>query len=209
MAEVTELQACTPQPLQADGFNGNANLPYGLEVEHLRLAMSDFLEFLGFINNQLHTNGIARLETMLMPANFSSIVGEFMSTTIPKYCSALKKNRYHNGHPDLIPTETFANDAVQHSNVGIEVKASRYERGWQGQNPEDIWLMVFVFDCNRLKDITPKPFQFVRVVGAKLTKSDWLFSGRSATSRRTITASVTRSGYEKMMINWLYQRSST
>lgn len=209
MIGVTELQACTPQPLQADGFNENANLPYGLEVQHLRLAMNDFLEFLGFINNQLHTNGIVRLETMLMPANFSSIVGEFMSTTIPKYCSALIKNRYHNGHPDLIPAGAFVNDVAQHSNVGIEVKASRYERGWQGHNPEDIWLMVFVFDCNRLKDITPKPFQFVRVVGAKLTQSDWLFSGRSATSRRTITASVTRSGYEKMMTNWLYQRSST
>lgn len=209
MAEVTELQACTPQPLQADRFNATADLPFGLEVQHLRSAMNDFLEFLGFINYQLHANGIVRLETMLMPANFSSIVGEFMVTTIPKYCNALVKNRYHNGHPDLIPAGVFANNATQHSDIGIEIKASRYMSGWQGHNPEDIWLMVFVFECNRPKDSAPKPFQFVRVVGAKLTKSDWLLSGRSATSRRTITASVTKSGYEKMMTNWLYQRSST
>ena len=43
------------------------------------------------------------------------------------------------------------------------------------------------------------------VCGALLEKSDWLFAGRSETSRRTITASVTRTGYDKMMANWLYK----
>jgi len=33
----------------------------------------------------------------------------------------------------------------------------------------------------------------------------WKFSGRSATSRRTIAAGVTNSGYEKMMKNWIYE----
>jgi hypothetical protein len=209
MTEFTELQACTPQPLREEGFNVNANLPYQLEIQHLRSAMNDFLEFLEFINNQLNTKKIVRFETILMPANFSSIVGEFMSTSIPKYCNTLVKNKHHNGHPDLIPAGAFVGDATQHSDIGIEVKASRYLRGWQGHNPEDVWLMVFVFDCNRPTDATPKPFRFVQVVGAKLTKSDWLFSGRSETSRRTITASVTRSGHEKMMTNWLYKESNT
>jgi hypothetical protein len=34
---------------------------------------------------------------------------------------------------------------------------------------------------------------------------DWSFSGRSEVSRRTITASVTKYGYQKMMSNWIYQ----
>jgi hypothetical protein len=144
---------------------------------------------------------------MLMPANFSSMVGEFMSSTLPKYCPTIIKNKYHNGHPDLIPVGMFPNDAVQHSPDGIEIKASRYLRGWQGHNPEEVWLMVFVFDSNRPRDTIPRPFQFIRVVGAQLTKSDWIFSGRSETSRRTITASVTNSGYQKMMANWVYQDS--
>jgi hypothetical protein len=146
---------------------------------------------------------------MLMPANFSSIVGEFMSSGIPRYCPTLAKNRYHNGHPDLIPAGVFENDAVQHADEGIEIKASRYLRGWQGHNPEDIWLMVFVFDCNGPRDtilgISPKPFRFVKVVGARLTKADWKFAGRSETSRRTITASVTTSGFNKMEANWVYR----
>jgi hypothetical protein len=67
--------------------------------------------------------------------------------------------------------------------------------------------MVFIFDGNRPVDLEPRPFQFITVVGAQLTKEDWLFSGRSEGSRRTITASVTKSGYQKMAANWIYQSS--
>ncbi len=79
---------------------------------------------------------------MLMSANFSSIVGEFMSATIPKYCGSLAKNRYHNGHPDLVPADIFVDNAVQYSSEGVEIKASRYSSAWQGHNPENVWLMV-------------------------------------------------------------------
>lgn len=209
MTDNAELLACTPKPLSAAGFNPNVKLPYGLRGDHIRAAMDGFLEFLGFINQQLYSREMQRIETILMPANFSSIVGEFMGVMIPRHCETLVKNRYHNGHPDLIPAGRFENDAVQYTRHGIEIKASRYSRGWQGHNPESVWLMVFVFDSNRpedaAKNVLPKPFRFVEVVGAKLTKRDWNFSGRVGTSRRTITASVTESGYRKMMRNWIYR----
>ncbi|MGH3089864.1 MAG: hypothetical protein ACRDSJ_21500 [Rubrobacteraceae bacterium] len=188
------------------------SLPYGLEVGHIRAAMRDFVDFLGFINAQLATRQIERLESMLMPANFSSMVGEFMNSGIPKHCSTLVKNRYHNGHPDLIPAGRFPDNAVQHAGEGIEIKASRYLRGWQGHNPEDTWLMVFMFDSNRpddpAKGVEPRPFRFVKVAGARLSTEDWTFSGRSAMSRRTITASVNPTGYEKMMANCVYDETS-
>ena len=204
-----EALACTPHPLKPDGFNSRAEIPYGCTAEQVTKAMADFLDFLGFVNQQLRTKRIQRLESFLMPANFSSMVGEFMSASIPKYCTGLVKNRYHNGHPDLIPRGRFKDDACQHGQEGIELKASRHKSGWQGHNPEDIWLMAFVFDSNsprdQIREVPPRPFRFLKVVGAKLTKSDWSFSGRSATSRRTITASVTRTGYEKMEANWIYR----
>jgi hypothetical protein len=114
--------------------------------------MEEFIDFLGFVNTQLYTRDIARLETFLMAANFSSIVGGFMTATIPKHCPTVVKNQYDNGHPDLLPTGMFPNNAAQHVNTGIEVKASRYLSGWQGHNPEDIWLLVFSFDCNGPRD---------------------------------------------------------
>jgi hypothetical protein len=209
MDDQLEIASCTPFPLNPKGFNHRAEIPYECTIDHIQLAMTDFISFLGFINQQLHSRGLERLESMLMPANFSSMVGEFMVSGIPKYCKSLVKNRYHNGHPDLLPSGYFSNDAAQHADRGIEIKGSRYLRGWQGHNPENAWLLVFVFDSNRpndiAKDINPKPFRFVGVFGAQLTKDDWLFSGRSEASRRTITASVTRSGYEKMLANWIYK----
>ncbi len=205
-----DLSHCVPEPPDPTGFNPDAEIPCGVSVEHVQTAMKEFTDFLGFIDTQLCTKEMARFEDMLMPANFSSMVGEFMTATIPKYCTSVVKNMYHNGHPDILPAGKYAKDSAQHAGAdGIEVKASRYLRGWQGHNPEDAWLMVFVFASGRPTDagrgIKPKPFRFLMVCGALLEKSDWLFAGRSETSRRTITASVTRTGYDKMMANWLYK----
>jgi hypothetical protein len=209
--EDAETQACVPIPVDPSHFNPRSSIPYGLTIDHLRRAMQDFIGFLGFINQQLHTKEIPRLESFLMPANFSSIVGEYMHIAITKYCPTLVKNRYHNGHPDLLPKDVFPGDAAQHAHEGIEIKASRNPGGWQGHNPESIWLMVFYYDSNSSADkargVLPRPFQFRGVYLARLEEEDWSFSGRSGESRRTITASVNRSGVAKMRANWVYDSS--
>ncbi len=209
MKKNKEKEACTPVLVDPARFNPDCTLPYGLEAGHICKAMGEFISFIGFINKQLYTKKMPRLESFLMPANFSSIVGEFMNSSIPKYCSSLVKNQYHNGHPDLIPTGKFPKNSVQHSKDGVEVKGSRHSSGWQGHNPESVWLMVFHFDSNTSNDVKdqigPKSFEFKGVYAAKLVVSDWTFSGRSDTSRRTITASVNRSGVDKMKENWVYE----
>jgi hypothetical protein len=193
----------------SNGFNNEAKIPFGCKIEHIKAGMKDFVSFLGFINEQLATRKMQRLESFMMQANFSSLVGEFMTAAIPKYCPTVIKNLYHNGHPDLLPKGKFPKNSMLHASDGIEIKASRRPSGWQGHNAEDVWLMVFVFDSNTVQHeaqgIEPRKFKFVKVVGALITKDDWNFSGRSATSRRTITASVTRSGFEKMERNWIYR----
>jgi hypothetical protein len=182
-----EKKVCFPRPLNQNKFNAKCILPYNLTTAHVASAMQDFLDFLSFINPQLNSKNMPRLESFLMPANFSSMVGEYMNTSIPKYCLTLAKNQYHNGHPDLIPVGVFANNSVQHSTKGIEVKGSRHLTGWQGHNAESVWLMVFVFDSNTsndvVKQVAPKSFSFQAVYAAKLKKSDWAFSDRSSTSR--------------------------
>ena len=164
---------------------------------------------LSYINGQLNIRQLSRLEAMLMPANFSSLVGEFMPTAITKYCPTLIKNQYHNGHPDLIPVDYYPNNKILHGDEGIEIKASRNLSGWQGHNAEAVWLMIFVFDSSNQSDkgndIPPRPFKFVTVGGAKLSKNDRSESGRSPTSRRTPTASIVRSGYLKITDNWIYK----
>src|SRR5579862_2290084 len=95
--QYTEIQACMPVPIFRKGFNQKAILPYGLTTSHIQQSMKEFLVFLGFINRQLRTKRIPRLELFMMAASFSCLVGEFMGATIPRFCNTLVKNRYHNG----------------------------------------------------------------------------------------------------------------
>ena len=121
-----EEVACRPVPIAANGFNPSAILPYGVSVAHIRAAMEEFIDWLGFINLQMHSRELPRFESMLMPANFSSIVGEFMTATIPKHSPGVVKNQYHNGHPDMLPAGMFPGESAQLVVLGFEVKGSRY-----------------------------------------------------------------------------------
>ncbi len=197
-----------PEPPEKDGFNPKAQIPFGVTTAHIYSAMQDFIDFLTLIDTQLHAKGMNTLENTVMQANFSSMIGEFISAQLPKHCKSVVKNRYHNGHPDILPAGKYPGDAAQHAGKdGIEIKASRYLQGWQGHNPEHVWLMVFVFQSGRepTKTKERQTFKFLLVAGATLSKKDWLFAGRSETSRRTITASVTKQGVAKMMANWIYK----
>jgi hypothetical protein len=206
----TETQPWIPERPLWERFNPDAVLPFSLTAEHIYLSMLDFTDFLETVDSELVRKRMARIEEIMMPANFSSMVGEFIVSSIPKHCSMLAKNTFHNGHPDLLPAGKYPNNAAQHAGSdGIEVKASRYESGWQGHNAENAWLMVFVFESGRPVDLQKNEpltrFHFRAVYGALLEQADWQFSGRSATSRRTITASVRPSGFEKMTNNWIYR----
>jgi hypothetical protein len=205
-----DLALCVPEQPLFDNFNSKAKIPFGVSVEHIFHAMVEFTDFLRTVDTELVKKEMTRLEDMLMPANFSSMVGEFIVSNLPKHCSTIAKNAYHNGHPDLLPAGKYPGNAAQHvGSDGIEVKASRYPKGWQGHNPEDVWLMVFVFDSGRPSDARKGKkigkFRFVAVYGSLLEKADWKFEGRSQTSRRTITATVLSSGFEKMAKNWIYR----
>jgi len=81
----TEIEACAPVPIFPNAFNPKAVLPYGLTTAQIQKGMDEFLAFLGFVNGQLGTKGIHRLESFMMAANFSSLVGEFMSAAIPRF----------------------------------------------------------------------------------------------------------------------------
>ncbi len=199
-----ELQAAMPVPVKLECFNRNCELPYSLTAEHVQKAMEDFLELLGFVNQKLVEGGFLPLESFLMPATFSSLVGDFIIRRISHHCSSLVKNQYHNGHPDLLPRGMFPEDAAQHASEGIEIKASRRASAWQGHNPEKVWLIVFHFDSSTPSDRQPRRFCFKGVYAAQLDKQDWAFSGRSGTSRRTITATVNKNGMQKLKSNWVY-----
>ncbi len=113
MTSNLESLACIPTPIRSDGFNQAAQIPYSCTINYIEQALNTFLDFLGFVNQQLYSRNMVRLESLLMPANFSSVVSEFMCSTIPQFCPTLVKNGWHNGHPDLIPAGRFPKNGIQ------------------------------------------------------------------------------------------------
>ena len=113
MIDKQEIAACRPHPVTSENFHDDAILSYKLTIKHVERSMPDFVVFLGFVNEQIVDRGIQLLERFLMPATFSSMVREFMKSAIPTFCSSIVANRYHNGHPDLIPVRQFPENSVQ------------------------------------------------------------------------------------------------
>lgn len=105
--EKLEEAACKPVQVLIENFNPQASIPHGVTIDHICSAMNEFVSFIQMVNQRTFENKTSRFESILMPANFSSIVGEFMSSGIPKYSAGIVKNNYHNGHPDMIPTGLF------------------------------------------------------------------------------------------------------
>ena len=110
--EDLDLAFCIPEQPKLEDFNTNARIPFGVEAEHVFKAMVDFTDFLRTVDTELVRKKMARLEDMLMPANFSSIVGEFVTSNLPKHCLTIAKNSYHNGHPDLLPAGKYPGNAA-------------------------------------------------------------------------------------------------
>lgn len=199
-------------PIEDDYFNPHAKLPYGLKTSEIKSALEDTHKFVFNLNEMLYREMELRIEDVLMAATFSGMLSEFIVRRLSAHSLTLTRNLYHNGHPDLIPHDRYPANAVQYGHEGLEVKTSRYSSGWQGHNPEKIWVMIFRYENDPYKPEKESrnikehlPFQIVEVLAAELKKSDWSSQGRGKGSRRTPTASIVASGTAKLRANWIYR----
>lgn len=139
--------------------------------------------------------------------SFSGLMSELIVKALPKYSRTLARNAKVGGHPDLIPVGEYSGNSVLSGDEGIEVKASIQASGWQGHNPEAGWIMIWQYTKDEttepIKDRNPS--QFRRVLIARLEKEDWSFSGRKGQSRRTPTASILKSGTQKLLSRAVYE----
>lgn len=192
--------------LSEAGFNHRVVLPYRLTVDEIKAAMNDLYDFFYDVNSFLTGRGYGRLEETLAGATFSGLMGELVIQSLSRHSATMTKNTWHNGRPDLVPLGMYSNNGVLRGNEGIEVKVSRYNSGWQGHNVENGWIMVFQYriDLTTMPVEARQPTRFERVLCAQLEEGDWSFSGRGVTSRRTITASILRTGMVKLEQNPVY-----
>lgn len=194
-----------PAKLDPRYINHRALLPYGLKVGEVEQAVAETYRLFHGLNDYLVREGFRPLEELLLGNSLSGIMSEFLVKNMAKASSTLEANLKVGGHPDLLPKNHYPSNFVLKGAEGIEVKCSIQRGGWQGHNPEDCWLMVFRYVVGKQSKDEIIPLTFIEILCAKLTKSDWSFSGRTGTSRRTPTASITEAGVEKLRSNFLYR----
>ena len=197
----------------SDDANPASVMPYGTSAAGLVTAMNDVYAYLHAVNVASVEHGYGRLEELMQPAGFSGLLSQtFMRAVARAFENAtpgLTLNQYPNGRPDLVPRAHYPGDAAQNGREGVELKTSRATSGWQGHNPEGGWLMVIqiAVDTETQPNYDRVPTTVERVLIAELEESDWNFSGRGAGSRRTPTASINRTGREKLESGTAYLRA--
>jgi hypothetical protein len=198
-----------PTQLDSRYINWNATLPYGLRVTEVVEAVAETYRLFHGLNNYLTADGFRPIEELLLGNSLSGIISELLVKNIARVSNALEVNLKVGGHPDLLPKGHYSSNIVLKGDEGIEVKASIRKGGWQGHNPEDTWLTIFRYVVGEQSSGEIMPLTFVEILCAKLVISDWSFSGRRGSSRRTPTASVTASGVEKLRRNYIYRIPGT
>ncbi|MFQ6042871.1 MAG: hypothetical protein ACE5PV_18590 [Candidatus Poribacteria bacterium] len=134
---------------------------------------------------------------------------EILVKNLAEQSEILVRNEKIGGYPDLIPKDKYSDNLVL-KGEGVEVKSSKQKGGWQGHNPEEGWLIVFRYaiDIQTEPIENRDPTEIVEVLTAYLTHEDWSFSGRKGSSRRTITASITKNGMKKLRSNRVYLKQA-
>jgi len=194
-----------PTRLEPRYINRRVTLPYGLSVGEVEKAVAETYRLFHGLNDYLVESGFRPLEELLLGNSLSGIISELLVKNMARVSATLEANLKVGGYPDLLPRGHYASNLVLKGEEGIEVKSSIQKGGWQGHNPEECWVMIFRYGIGERGAGETMPLTFAEILCAKLLKSDWSFSGRRGSSRRTPTASITRSGVEKLRGNFLYR----
>jgi hypothetical protein len=203
--DALDSRAGPDRTLDSKYVNHATALPYGLTVSQVADGVHETYRLYDGINRYLVSAGFRPLEELLLGNSLSGLVSEFLVKNIARVSTTLIANKKVGGHPDLLPKDKYPSGSALKSPDGIEVKTSQRKGGWQGHNPEECWLMIFRYAVGAQSDGRTLPLTFSEVMCAQLLKSDWSFSGRKGSSRRTPTASITSLGVEKLRTNYLYR----
>ena len=153
------------------------------------------------LNSLLHERQYERLEELLDPAGFSGLISRTVANRLARASRGLVVNQYHNGYPDLLVKGQYPGDAVQHGEGGLEIKASRYPKGWQSHGPRAGWFGVVQFRLDERADVAVhdlEPTSVQAVLVAELTAEDWSWQPAREGRIRSGTASVRSAGVAKL-----------
>ena len=188
-----------------DCFNADATLPYALRLKDFEMAMQDIYDFFYDINKGLIRRGLLRLDDILRPAIMSGLLSDMLTASLSKHSRSLTVNCYHNGHPDLIVNGVYPGNSVKAGEQGVEIKTTRKSSGAvDTHGARNQWMCVFVYEVDCLTEPAKDraPMTFSEVYLGKVTLEDFRKNARGELGTRTAT--LHRSGIEKLRKNWIY-----
>lgn len=195
----------TQNTVRQDCFNEDITLPYALRLKDFEMAMQDIYDFFYDINKGLIRRGLLRLDDILRPAIMSGLLSDMLTASLSKHSRSLTVNCYHNGHPDLIVNGVYPGNSVKAGEQGVEIKTTRKSGGAvDTHGARNQWMCVFVYEVDGLTEPAKDraPMTFSEVYLGKVTLEDFRKNPRSELGTRTAT--LHRSGIEKLRRNWVY-----
>ncbi|HJT19026.1 MAG TPA: hypothetical protein VJ746_01070 [Nitrospira sp.] len=198
--------AITRNTVSPNRFNPEAALPFELRLKDFEMAMQDVYDFFYDINNGLVKKGLLRLDDMLRPAIMSGLLSDMLTASMGKHSRTLTINLYHNGHPDLVVNGIYPGNKVKAGEHGVEVKTTRKSGGAvDTHGARNQWMCVFVYevDCASEPARDRRPMAFTEVYLGKVAEADFRKNPRGELGTRTAT--LHKSGIEKLRKNWIYK----
>ncbi len=192
--------------VKSEHFNRNAKLPFGLRLKDFEMAMQDVYDFFYDVNLGLTDRGLQRLDDMLRPAIMSGVLSDMLTASLAKHSRSLTVNLYHNGHPDLVVSGVYPDNKVKAGSEGVEIKTTRKAGGAvDTHGARDQWMCVFVYDVDNATEPARDraPMTVTEIYLGQVTKGDFRKNQRGELGTRTAT--LHRSGIEKLRKNWVYK----
>uniref|UniRef100_A0A7C9JEV0 Restriction endonuclease n=1 Tax=Muribaculaceae bacterium Z82 TaxID=2304548 RepID=A0A7C9JEV0_9BACT len=175
-------------------FRRDAVLPYNLTVDNFAATMNEVYDFMHDVNTAMVSKGWQRLEDFLDTAAISGMLSSILGYSLASKSRQLIVNACHNGHPDLLPTGIYPNNACHNAEEGVEVKATVNDNGavdMHGARPAWLCTFVYNFDKNPATPLSQrKPLSFSQIFLAKVELGDFRKNERGELGTRTATLSA-------------------
>lgn len=195
------------QSVDRSKFRADVDLPFNLRPGDFELAMQDVYDFLHDVNTLLLGRNLPRLDDILRPAAMSGMFSDLLSSSLGKHSRSLVDNRHFNGHPDLIVSGVYPNNATASGSAdnGVEVKSTR-KRGAavDTHGARDQWLCVFVYEVDAVTEpaAARTPTRFREVYIQRVAAADFRRNARGELGTRTATLHA--EGLKKLRSNCVY-----
>lgn len=203
MAKTTIAKAT----LDLDCFNADLPLPYNLRIDDFKVAMQDVYDFLHDTNDFLVNKGLSRLDDTLRPANMSGFLSDMLTDSLGKHSRSLARNKFHNGHPDLIVRGQHKNDAAQSAEQGVEIKTTRNQRAavdFHGGRNQTLAIFVYRVDVQTEPAVKRAPLEFTGVFISTVLEADFRRYERGDLGTRT--SSLKKEVRAKLLESWIYRK---